>query len=313
MPEVSYKALCLSAALLLAVCRAPAAQAGDSLTGQNFTEIERGRYLTSVGDCLACHTKPEGGQPFAGGRPIETPFGVVVSPNITPDQQTGIGNWTGPQFDAAVRGGRRPDGKRLYPAMPYVYYTKMSAADVRAIRAYLDTVPPVHQEVEPNQLPFPFSIRWGMRLWDALYFDPGPFKPDPNKSAVWNRGAYLVEGPGHCGSCHTPKSILGGDEGKQALQGYALQGWFAPDITSDVHRGLGRWSVEDVSQFLKSGHNRFAAAAGPMGEEVVHSSSNMTDADLAAIAQYLKDVPGHSAGGQPLAAGDPRMKAGGAI
>jgi mono/diheme cytochrome c family protein len=317
MPEAGYrvyKALAVFAAVLLAACRDPASVgAGSPPTGQDFTAIERGRYLTTVADCVACHTNPDGGRPFAGGRPIETPFGIVVSANITPDGETGIGNWSGQQFDQAVRQGRRPDGKRLYPAMPYVYYAKMSATDVQAIRAYLNTLPPVHQQVATNQLPFPFSIRWGMRLWDALYFDSTPFKADASKSAAWNRGAYLVQGPGHCGSCHTPKGILGGDRVKRNLQGYSLQGWFAPDITDDSRRGLGHWSVADISEFLKNGHNRFAGAAGPMAEEVVHSSSKMTDADLASIAQYLKAVPGHSSADQPLAAGDPRMKAGGAI
>jgi mono/diheme cytochrome c family protein len=313
MPDARYKALYVSAALMLAACRFPAVQAGDPPTAQDFTEIERGRYLTTVADCVACHTDPDDGRPFAGGRPIETPFGTVVSANITPDRETGIGTWTGRQFDQAVRQGKRADGKRLYPAMPYVYYTKMSEVDVRAIRAYLGTLPPVHHEVETNRLPFPFNIRWGMRLWNALYFDSSPFKSDPSRSSSWNRGAYLVQGPGHCGSCHTPKGILGGDKVKRALQGYSLQGWFAPDITADSRRGLGQWSLEDISQFLKNGHNRYAGAAGPMAEEVMHSSSKMTDADLTAIAQYLQDMPGHSTARQPLAAGDPRMKAGGAI
>ncbi len=152
-----------------------------------------------------------------------------------------------------------------------------------------------------------------MRLWDALFFDSAPFKADPARSPTWNRGAYLVQGPGHCGGCHTPKNFLGGDQVKQALQGYSLQGWLAPNITNDPSRGLGSWSLEDLSQFLKSGHNRFAGAAGPMGEEVAHSSSQMTDADLAAIATYLKDVPGQAAPGKPLASDDPHMKVGAAI
>ncbi|MBS0422059.1 MAG: c-type cytochrome [Proteobacteria bacterium] len=314
MPDPVRKALSLGAALLLAACRVPAVSAGNPPGGQDFTEIERGRYLTSAADCVACHTNPDGGKSFAGGRPIETPFGIVVSANITPDAQTGIGDWTAKQFDDAVRQGKRRDGKRLYPAMPYVYYTKMSAADVQAIRAYLNTIPAVHHDVETNQLPFPFSIRWGMRLWNSLYFEPGPFVADPSRSPAWNRGAYLVEGPGHCGSCHTPKGTFGGDKNKRALQGYSLQGWFAPDITNDERRGLGEWSPADVSEFLRSGHNRFAGAAGPMADEVVHSSSNMTEADLNAIAQYLKSMPGHSSPeDRPLSADNPRMKAGGAI
>jgi mono/diheme cytochrome c family protein len=310
MPEPTCKSLI---AVLLGALLPALAHAGDPPTEQDFAEIERGRYLTAAADCAACHTDPDGGQPFAGGRPIETPFGVVLAANITADKETGIGNWTETQFDQAVRQGLRPDGKRLYPAMPYVYYTKMTSTDVQAIHAYLNTLPPVHHEVDTNQLPFPFSIRWGMRVWDALYFDSAPFRRDGSKSEAWNRGAYLVQGPGHCGSCHTPKGLLGGDKVKQSLQGYSLQGWFAPNITNIERGGLGSWSIEDVSQFLKSGHNRFAAAAGPMGEEVSHSSSQMTDADLLAIATYLKDAPGPITSGMPLGTNRPDMRAGAAI
>jgi mono/diheme cytochrome c family protein len=288
-------------------------RAADAASGQDFAQIERGRYLTAVADCAACHTDPGEGQPFAGGRPIETPFGIVAAANITPDRETGIGDWTAQQFDAAVRRGRRPDGKRLYPAMPFLYYTKMSQADVLAIRAYLNTITPVHHEVETNRLPFPFNIRAGMRFWDALYFEATPFKPDPAKSPAWNRGAYLVQSAGHCAACHTPKGSLGGDLDKHRLQGYSLQGWFAPNITNDRSRGLGGWSAEDVVEYLKKGHNRFAGASGPMAEEVVHSSSKMTDGDLHAIAAYLKEEPGQPATDQPLSTGEPLMRAGAAI
>jgi mono/diheme cytochrome c family protein len=288
--------------------------AGNPPSGQDFAQIELGRYLTAVADCAACHTDPANEQqPFAGGRPIETPFGTVVAANITPDGATGIGNWTGQEFEAAVRFGKRPDGKRLYPAMPFPYYTKMSREDVQAIRAYLNTLAPVHHEVETNQLPFPLDIRAGMRVWDALYFDATPFKPDPAKSPAWNRGAYLVQGAGHCGACHTPKGHLGGDRDEQRLQGYSLQGWFAPNITNDKSRGLGEWSNADVEEYLKKGHNRFAGASGPMAEEVMHSSSKMTNADLFAVASYLKDKPGQATADTPLSAGEPLMRAGAAI
>lgn len=282
-------------------------------SGQDFTQIERGRYLTVGADCAACHTDTDDREPFAGGRPIETPFGIVVAANITPDRETGIGNWTAQQFDAAVRLGKRPDGKRLYPAMPFVYFAKMSSADVRAIWAYLSTLPPVHKDVDTNRLPFPFNIRAAMRLWDALYFDAAPFKADASKSQAWNRGAYLVEGAGHCAACHTPKGLLGGDLHKQYLQGYSLQNWFAPNITDDERRGLGSWSSADIVDYLKTGHNRIAGASGPMGEEIMHASSKMTAADLSAIAAYLKDEPGQGASSNPLSAGDPRMTAGAAI
>jgi mono/diheme cytochrome c family protein len=297
---------------MAALCASPAL-AGHLPSAQDFSEIERGRYLTAIADCAACHTDPAGGAPFAGGRPIETPFGIVRAANITPDRETGIGNWTDAQFDAAVREGRRSDGARLYPAMPYPYYTRMSKEDVRAIRAYLATIAPAHNPVQTNQLPFPFSIRTGMWFWDKLYFDPGKYVPDKSKPAQWNRGAYLVLGPGHCGACHTPKNKLGGDIDKQAFQGYSLQGWFAPDITNDRAHGLGDWSAEDIVQYLKTGHNRIAGASGPMAEEVQHGSSQMTTADLQAIASYLKQHSASLPSSNPLPPSDPRMAAGAAI
>ena len=281
--------------------------------GQDFTQIEKGRYLATAADCVACHTIPDGGKPFAGGRAIETPFGNITSPNITPDAETGIGSWTEDQFDKAVRSGVRPDGARLYPAMPYTSYTKMSRDDVVAIRAYLGTVDPVRHPVGANALPFPFNIRAAMRVWDALYFRPGAFKPDLNKAAELNRGAFLVEGPGHCTACHTPKSFLGGDKSGEHLRGSYLQGWFAPDITNDERVGLGQWSSDDIVAYLKTGHNRITAAAGPMAEEIEHSTSRLKEEDLAAMAAYLKSIPGSPDSPAPLKADDPVMVAGQAI
>src|ERR1700722_4490583 len=250
---------------------------GRATDRQAFDQIARGRYLTTVADCFACHTVPEAGKPFAGGRAIETPFGVITSSNITPDSDTGIGAWTDDQFDNAVRKGIRPDGSRLYPAMPYPAYTKITRDDVLAIRAYMATVEPVHQPVKSNTLPFPFNIRLAMRAWDALYFTEGEFKPDPQQSPAWNRGAYLVQGPGHCTACHTPKSFLGGDKTSDNLRGFNLQGWFAPDITGDASQGLGQWSEADITIYLKTGHNRISAATGPMAEEIINSTSQYDD------------------------------------
>ena len=312
MHEVVRNLVAGTTVLLVAACTAKLAAADNLPSAQDFSQVERGRYLTAVADCAACHTD-RGGQAFAGGRPIETPFGTVIAANITPDRETGIGNWSDAQFDSAVRLGRTEDGSWLYPAMPYPYYTRMSKEDVLAIRAYLNTLPAVHHPVESNQLPFPFDIRGGMRLWDAMYFTPGAYKPDPSKSAEWNRGAYLVQGPGHCGACHTPKTHLGGDRARQQLQGYSIQGWFAPDITDSTTLGLGNWSAEDIVTYLKGGHNRFAAASGPMAEEVSNSSSEMTDSDLAAIATYLKNEPGPNPGTKPLSAHNSDMAAGAAI
>jgi mono/diheme cytochrome c family protein len=281
---------------------------------QDFVVIEHGRYLVTLADCTACHADPtRGDSPFGGGQPIATPFGTLVAPNITPDPQTGLGNWTARQFDDAIRRGRMPDGKRMYPAMPFPYFARMSAADVRAIRAYLGTVPPVHHAVVADQLPFPLSIRSSMIFWDWLYFRAGEWRPDQERSAAWNRGAYIVQGPGHCGACHTPKTLLGGDEHSRALQGYSLQGWFAPDLTDDAAHGLAAWTTTDIAEYLKTGHNRFEAASGPMAEEVQHSSSGMTTDDIASIATYLKSEDSAPRSATPVAADDPAMAAGAAI
>jgi mono/diheme cytochrome c family protein len=300
------------AGVAIALSVVVSAYAGDS-DPQEFTQIERGRYLAVLSDCASCHTVPGSNQPFAGGRAIETPFGNIIAPNITPDPETGIGSWSDDAFDAAIRKGLRRDGSRLYPAMPYTAYTKMSRDDVLAIRAYLNTVTPVRNAVVANALPFPFNIRTSMRVWNALYFNQGDYKPDTQKSAEWNRGAFLVDGPGHCGACHTPKTFLGGDKADQYLRGGFLQGWSAPDITGDARVGVGAWSAEELLVYLKSGHNRVSAATGPMAEVVSLSTEHMTDPDLKAIATYLKSLSGRQDRPQTLPKENPAMVAGAAI
>jgi mono/diheme cytochrome c family protein len=304
--------LTIFAGAAIALCTVVSAKAGDS-DPQEFTQIERGRYLAVLSDCASCHTVPGSNHPFAGGRAIETPFGNIVATNITPDPETGIGSWSDDAFDAAIRKGLRRNGSRLYPAMPYTAYTKMSRDDVLAIRAYLNTVTPVRNAVVANTLPFPFNIRASMRVWNALYFKQGDYKPDAQKSAEWNRGAFLVDGPGHCGACHTPKTFLGGDKADQYLRGGFLQGWSAPDITGDARVGMGAWSTEDLVAYLKSGHNRVSAATGPMAEVVSLSTEHMTDPDLGAIATYLKSLSGKQDHPQPLSKDDPAMVSGAAI
>jgi mono/diheme cytochrome c family protein len=210
---------------------------GEGIDKQDFKQIERGRYLAIVGDCAGCHTLPGSGHDFAGGRAIETPFGVILAPNITPDPSTGIGAWTEEEFINAMTKGTGRNGAHLYPAMPYPYYTKLTRDDALAIRAYFNTIPAVQNSVEPNQLPFPFDVRVDMRVWNELYFTPGTFQPDPNKSAEWNRGAYLAEGLGHCEACHTPKTALGGDKTGERLQGYVLQGL----VRSQHHQRSAPW------------------------------------------------------------------------
>ena len=298
-------------AALVAALLAPCAVRAVDL--QSYDTVERGRYLATAADCAACHTKP-GGAPFAGGVAIETPFGTLVAPNITPDRNAGVGAWTDDEFVAAVREGRGRGGVRLYPAMPYPAYTKMTRDDALAIRAYLATVEPATDKIHANQLPFPFNIRFDMAVWNALNFKRGPLEPDPSKSAEWSRGRYLVDALGHCGTCHTPKTALGADRDSAYLQGATLQGWFAPDITADERKGIGRWSIDELVNYLKTGANRDAIASGGMGEEVVHSSSHMTDEDLKAIASYLLSLkPAVQDNPQALPASDVRMVAGQAI
>lgn len=296
--------------LTLALAAAALTSAAGAAELQSF-RIEKGRYQAVLGDCMACHTKP-GGALFAGGEPLATPFGTLVPPNITPDSETGIGDWTKAEFRNALKNGVGKDGKHLYPAMPYPAYHLMPDEDVDDLWTYLQTVPPVHNAVEANQLPFPFNQRFVMRGWNLVNFDPKPFEADPKQSAEWNRGAYLVQGPGHCGTCHTPKTMLGADETDAALQGATLQGWFAPNITGEKTVGLGDWSKEDIVAYLKTGSNGHAIAAGPMVEAIQDSTSLMKDDDLQAIATYLLSAKSGSRSNapKPLAADDARMTGG---
>ncbi|WP_407179880.1 c-type cytochrome [Bradyrhizobium sp. STM 3562] len=307
----AYRAPTLGIASLLSAAIVCSAYASAS-DPQEFTAIERGRYLSVLSDCGGCHTAP-GGRPFAGGRPIETPFGSIVAPNITPDPETGIGAWTDDQFDAAVRRGIGWNGTHLYPAMPYNAYTRMSRDDVLSVRAYLNSLDPVRKPRSRNTLPFPFNVRKLMAVWNKLYFAATEYEPDPTRSPEWNRGKFIVDGPAHCGACHTPKTMLGGDRTDQYLQGANLQGWSAPDITNNARTGLGSWTAEDIALYLKTGHNRMSAATGPMAEAVELSTSRMTDADTTAIATYLKSLPGKAEERSAPSVDGNMMAAGGAI
>ena len=209
----------IAASLLLSLLLCSRANAAPD--DQAYAQIQRGKYLAIAGDCTACHTQTRD-KPFAGGKPIVTPFGTLLSANITPDQHTGIGAWSDEDFVSALRKGVGHGGTHLYPAMPYLYYTKMSRQDALAIRAWLNTLKPIENAVKSDELPFPFNVRAAMIGWDKLFFKEGEFKPVAGKTAEWNRGAYLVEGLGHCAACHTPKNALGGDESNKALQGGVL-------------------------------------------------------------------------------------------
>lgn len=263
------------------------AMVGDA----SYTRIQRGQYLVRAADCAACHTDA-GGKPFAGGKAIPTPFGKIFATNITPDKETGIGNWSADNFYRAMHDGITREGEHLYPAMPYPWYTRLTRDDVDAIKAYLDTQEPVHNEVRRPELPWPLSWRGGMTVWNDMFFKPGEYKANPNKSAQWNRGAYLVEGAGHCGACHTPKNRLGAVKtGDRLAGGDAGEHWYASDLTKDLRDGLGNWSVNDIAEYLKTGATKTIAAAGPMAEVIKDSTQYLSDGDLHAIAVYLKDAP----------------------
>ncbi len=252
--------------------------------------IARGKALVIAGDCMSCHTG-DLGKPFAGGKRIDTPFGAIYSPNITPDRNTGIGAWGEQDFYNALRFGVAPDGSRYYPAFPYPNFTRLTRDDILAIRAYLSTLTPVASKAPPPQLAFPLNFRVLMRAWNFLFFRPGILEPDQQKGTDWNRGRYLVEGLGHCGACHTPKNIFGADKRGQRYAGGRVDGYFAPRLDAAARSGLKSWSVADLVEYLQSGRNAKSHAGGLMAEVVVNSTSRMSDADVKAIAVYLKSLP----------------------
>ncbi|WP_033792680.1 c-type cytochrome [Pantoea septica] len=252
--------------------------------------VARGRYVAIAGDCVACHTAPGSKEAFAGGYSISTPFGGIFASNITPDKETGIGSWTERDFYRAVRHGKGKEGEHLYPAMPYNAYVKVSDQDMHDLWMYMRSVKPVRYRVPETNLGFPYNIRLAMMGWNLLFFRNSGFESDPDQSAEFNRGAYLVEGLEHCGACHTPKNLLGGDTGDY-LQGSNLSEWHAPDLTSNRDVGIGSWSSAQIMDYLKLGSNHVAVASGPMAEAVTNSTQHLSDADLRAIATYLKAQP----------------------
>jgi mono/diheme cytochrome c family protein len=258
---------------------------------QDAALIAKGEYLARAGDCIACHTAREG-KTFAGGLPMKTPFGTLYTSNITPDPQTGIGTWTPDQFYRMMHNGRFPDGGLVYPAMPFASYTKVTREDSDAIYAYLRSIAPVKQPNRPHDLTFPFSNRSLIIGWRTLFFREGEFEPDPTKSAEWNRGAYLVEGLGHCGMCHTAINALGGSSQSQAFEGglIPMQNWYAPSLTSNKEAGLGEWTIEEITDYLRKGVSSRGAVYGPMAEVVYNSLQYLNDDDVHAMAIYLKGL-----------------------
>lgn len=284
------------------------------------TLIERGRYLAQAADCAACHTSTaKGSAPFAGGLKMNAPLiGAIYTTNITPDPATGIGRYTERDFARALREGVAKDGHNLYPAMPYPSYAKVSDDDVSALYAYfMHGVKPVHQANRAPEAPWPLTMRWPLKLWNLLFLDTRRFEPSTDKSLEWNRGAYLVQGLGHCGSCHTPRGIgfqeLALDErGGAYLSGAALDGWFASNLTSNTTTGIGKWSTQDIADFLKTGANPHATAFGPMTDVINNSTQWMSDQDVAAIAVYLKALPAAGAPAPQRGPVDPAVMAHGA-
>lgn len=268
----------------------------DATALHDPARIVRGKYLATVGDCAACHTA-RGGERYAGGRSLGTPFGDVPAPNLTPDPDTGLGHWTFDEFWQAVHHGKGPQGALLYPVFSYTSFTKVTRSDALAIFAYLTSLTPVTQEAAPLGLKFPYSVRSSLLAWRALYFKPGVFKPDAKKSAGWNRGAYLVEGLGHCNECHAPRNALGATASKGQLTGGQIpeMHWYAPDLSTRRGGGLEGWSTQDIIDLLKRGQSAKGAAFGPMAEVVHNSTQYITDTDLHAIATYLESLPPRAA------------------
>ena len=261
------------------------------------TLMARGAYLARAGNCMTCHTA-RGGQSYSGGLGIATPFGTVFTSNLTPDANTGIGNWSSAHFWRAMHNGRSKSGRLLYPAFPYTSYTQVTREDSDAIFAYLRSLPAVAQPNQPHALRFPYQSQAALAVWRALYFSPGVYHPEPSRNAEWNRGAYLVKGLGHCSACHSPRDALGGTRTSKALDLAGglipMQNWYAPSLASPHEAGVGDWDREHIVSLLKNGVSPRASVTGPMAEVVLRSTQYLTQEDLGAMAQYLKELPSSS-------------------
>lgn len=259
--------------------------------------VGRGEYLARASDCAACHSLPD--RPaFTGGLEMPTPMGAIFATNITPDKGAGIGNYSLADFDRAMRHGVARDGHRLYPAMPYPSYAKLNDHDIRALYAFfMASVPASSVPNRKSEIPWPLSIRWPLAMWNAVFLDTTPYRAKNDKDAQWNRGAYLVQGAGHCGSCHTARGIAMNEKALDEsnpnyLAGALIDNWFAPSLRKDTNGGLGRWSEAEITQFLKTGRNRHAVVFGSMTDVINNSTQFMTDADLQAVSHYLASLPG---------------------
>jgi mono/diheme cytochrome c family protein len=273
--------------VLSLTCAAPVALAAAT-TDHSTDLVKRGQYLSDVAHCAACHTSDES-KPFAGNVPLASPYGTMYGSNITSDPKYGIGSWSEKDFEGALRRGVSKDGTYLYPAMPYIEFTKISDADIHALYAYFRTIKPVAEPAKKADMTFPFDVRLGIAGWQALYLKKARYVDDPSQTPQWNRGAYLVQGLGHCDACHTPTNLAMAPKGGKALQGNVVDHWFAPDISGDQYSGINKWSEAELATYLKTGHNKQNdAAVGPMAQTIDLGLSHLNDSDLAAIAFYLK-------------------------
>jgi mono/diheme cytochrome c family protein len=291
LSELTIVSTALFGALIL-----PCAHASSPVS----PSLSDGEYVARTADCVACHSIP-GGKAFAGGLKMGTPLGAIYSTNITPDPETGIGSYSLADFERAVRLGIAKDGRHLYPAMPYPSYSKLSDGDVAVLyRFFMQQVPPVHQANLKSEIPALLSFRGPLAIWNYFYAPSSRYVANSRHDAAWNRGAYLVQGAGHCGACHTPRGIgvqekALDDSGSSYLAGAQLDAWYAPSLRGDMRTGLGAWSKEDIVAFLKQGHNRIGTAFGSMTEAINNSTSYLSDSDITAIATYLKSLPATSA------------------
>lgn len=262
------------------------------LTPPSGEQVARGAYLARAGNCVTCHTA-RGGAPYAGGRPIETPFGTVYASNLTPDVDTGLGNWSGAHFWRALHQGRSRDGRLLYPAFPYTHYTRLRRADADALFAYLRSLPAVRQPNRGHELRWPYNTQAALAVWRALYFRPGSYENDPRRTLEWNRGAYLVQGLGHCGACHTARNAMGAGSELMDLSGglIPMQNWYAPSLASAAEAGVRDWPLDEVVQLLQTGSTPRATVLGPMAQVVLNSTQYLEPADLRAMAVFLKSLP----------------------
>lgn len=296
-----------AAAVLGATAFWGAATAAESPT-------DRGEYVARLGNCVSCHTIPNA-PPFSGGLKMATPLGAIYTTNITPDKETGIGNYTLEDFDKAMRHGVAKSGHRLYPAMPYPSYAKMNEEDMKALYDFfMKSVAPAKVENKPSEIPFPLNMRWPLAIWNIVFADDKRYEAKADQSPAWNRGAYLVQGLGHCGACHTPRGLAFNEKGynekdDQFLIGAPLDNWSASNLRQDINTGLGSWTLEDTKEFLHTGHNRFGTAFGTMTEVINDSTQYMTDEDVTAMATYLHSLEGKREGKNNPYAYDPSTEA----